>query len=275
MAQSPKIMVGKHELDQSHIVKAANYLHVKSISANVKGMPLALKNILSLQLNTQAVEKQTEKYNIFLKTLYLLYQIFLAWIFRTYGKLTCPLLRLLESIHMFGATDPKDRIYGLLGLANKGDIIRVNYNKKVQDVYTEATQEILCIFWRGNLMYGLCVLASVQQEKVDLDNPWPLWVQKQQNTDKQDLDKKQALAFQTSIINNLPSLAGFCTRGNSYLTPKSTLPFDLYSVLVKGFIFDRIIKNVHYMEPMPLLRPHLWELVEVIQSIRKIGMLYT
>ncbi len=102
-------------------------------------------------------------------------------------------------------------------------------------------------------------------DKQDPDKQDP----KKQGPKKQDPNKKQAPVFRTSIINNLPSSASFCAGGSSYPTPKSTVPFDVYSVLVKGFIFDRIIKNVHYMEPMPLSRPHLWELVENIRSVRK------
>jgi hypothetical protein len=56
-------------------------------------------------------------------------------------KGTATLLELLEYFHEFQATDPRDKVYGLLSLVSprsERDAIQVDYNKTVEQVYAET-----------------------------------------------------------------------------------------------------------------------------------------
>lgn len=90
---------------------------------------------------------------------------------------------MLECAQWFRATDPKDKIYALLGLAQGSDIV-VDYGKQVADVYTEATICILYGSERETEFNGLRVLANVKRPSDEVDEEWPSWVQKWQDPDQ-------------------------------------------------------------------------------------------
>ncbi|KAF2671209.1 hypothetical protein BT63DRAFT_210492 [Microthyrium microscopicum] len=89
--------------------------------------------------------------------------------------------RLLALTRQFEATDPRDRVYGLLGLpttdadAESGQLyVAPDYNKDTLQVYTDvASKAALDDSW-GSL------LSSVQTELV-LDKTWPSWVPQWEN----------------------------------------------------------------------------------------------
>ena len=89
---------------------------------------------------------------------------------------------MLECAQWFRATDPKDKIYALLGLARGSDIV-VDCGKQVADVYTEATICILYGSERETEFNGLRVLANVKRPADEVDEEWPSWVQKWQDPD--------------------------------------------------------------------------------------------
>jgi hypothetical protein len=195
---------------------------------NVNGLATALNNVLALQDNRRSSE-ETEKQ---------------PW----------PLLRLLESSLLFKATQPSDRIYALLGLANEKDTIAADYSMEVVDVYTEATRHILCSPQRGSPFYGLRVLASVKRPETGHDTQWPSWVQKWQDPDPQPGSENQKIWYASVIYNELSS-ENFRAGGVEYSSPKDAIPYNPYSVLVEGFVFDSISSNVHLMRILPLWRP--------------------
>lgn len=54
------------------------------------------------------------------------------------------LLEYLLTLHRgAGVTDPRDQVYGLLGLAKDGDLFEVDYSKSVAEVYLDAAKTIL------------------------------------------------------------------------------------------------------------------------------------
>jgi hypothetical protein len=64
----------------------------------------------------------------------------------------CRLLSALRTYRKWEATDPRDKIYGILGLMELGEerhIIRINYDKSAQDVYHDLATAV--IGWTGDL----------------------------------------------------------------------------------------------------------------------------
>jgi hypothetical protein len=64
----------------------------------------------------------------------------------------CNLLSALRTYRKWEATDPRDKIYGILGLMELGEerhIIRINYDKSTQDVYHDLATAV--IGWTGDL----------------------------------------------------------------------------------------------------------------------------
>ncbi|OAG19712.1 HET-domain-containing protein [Alternaria alternata] len=64
----------------------------------------------------------------------------------------CSLLSALRTYRKWEATDPRDKIYGILGLMELGEerhIIRIDYDKSVQDVYHDLATAV--IGWTGDL----------------------------------------------------------------------------------------------------------------------------
>jgi hypothetical protein len=152
----------------------------------------------------------------------------------------------------------------------------VDYKKEVVQVYTEATRLILRFSERGTEFSGLRILANVKHPKDEKDDGWPSWVQKWQDPDFDRLRKANKegnetpkKTWSTFTMSNLPSSAKFHTGGIEYLTPRDTKPYDPFSILVQGFIFDTIASNVHLMDPLPLSRARLWDFVTDIRGVRK------
>lgn len=64
----------------------------------------------------------------------------------------CSLLSALRTYRKWEATDPRDKIYGILGLMELGEerhIIRIDYDKSAQDVYHDLATAV--IGWTGDL----------------------------------------------------------------------------------------------------------------------------
>ena len=88
-----------------------------------------------------------------------------------------PFLHLLDVARSFEATDPRDKIYALLGLpAKKDNSLVPDYTLSISEVYTRTTRHLL------NLGQNLQVLASIlhmppKTPEVDNPNPnLPSWV---------------------------------------------------------------------------------------------------
>ncbi|ORY14202.1 heterokaryon incompatibility protein-domain-containing protein [Clohesyomyces aquaticus] len=90
-----------------------------------------------------------------------------------------PSLRMLLETHRFSnSTDPRDKVYAFLGLADRStapfrsqpDILSPNYNLSVQEVYTETARAFLTSF--GNLS----VLSHVQDPSRTRISGLPSWV---------------------------------------------------------------------------------------------------
>jgi hypothetical protein len=82
------------------------------------------------------------------------------------------LLDLLHDCRIFEATDPRDKIYGLLGVApadSEATSVQVDYRKRVEDVYEDLARLILSS--SGNLD-----LLSVSQSNSQFGERLPSWV---------------------------------------------------------------------------------------------------
>ncbi|KAF8849459.1 HET-domain-containing protein, partial [Acephala macrosclerotiorum] len=82
------------------------------------------------------------------------------------------LSQLLRRFHSFRSSDPRDKIYAFLGMADDRDRLGIvpNYSRPIRDVYTEAA---ICII---NADRTLDVLSSVRADKsLDLPSWVPDW----------------------------------------------------------------------------------------------------
>jgi hypothetical protein len=253
MAKEAVVMVGEHERDWRHIGAAIMFFAENRYTLAIGGFGKATKNAFGLWKWARSVDETEKKRQ--------------------------PLLWLLECTQMCTATDPRDRIYALLGLAKEMELMEpedVDYKKEVVQVYTEATRLILRFSERGTEFSGLRILANVKHPKDEKDDGWPSWVQKWQDPDfdplrkaKKERNETPKNTWSTFTMSNLPSSAKFHTGGIEYLTPRDTRPYDPFSILVQGFIFDTIASNVHLMDPLPLSRARLWDFVTDIRGVRK------
>lgn len=98
------------------------------------------------------------------------------------------------------ATDPKDKVYGLLGLASDFESLDItpNYAQSVEDVYTEAATKILA---KGDLIY-------LQLCKYDPHSALPSWVP--------DLRQDISVSPNDLGFTNKPFCAGFMPKWTGF-----------------------------------------------------------
>ncbi|KAK6065638.1 het domain protein [Seiridium cupressi] len=81
------------------------------------------------------------------------------------------------TVGIFDSTDPRDRIYALLGMPfsgndpEQGTLLKPNYAQDIRSVYTQAVQRIL------RQDEHLRVLSSIHHG-AEIDTSWPTWVPK-------------------------------------------------------------------------------------------------
>ncbi|KAK0748903.1 heterokaryon incompatibility protein-domain-containing protein [Schizothecium vesticola] len=100
---------------------------------------------------------------------------------------TSTLLDVLARFRWVEATDPRDRIYGLLGLVNEEHIISVDYGKTPEEVFTDVSVfmirrygnlDILCQSPWSDLVYRLPSLPSWVPDFTCPGHPIPLFAQR-------------------------------------------------------------------------------------------------
>ena len=90
-------------------------------------------------------------------------------------KLRPSLRTLLRQTHALKASDPRDKIYSLLGLTDDGKLldIKVDYSRRVEDLYTEVAASILAADQSPMLLYDVLGERSLQLPSWVPD--WSAW----------------------------------------------------------------------------------------------------
>jgi hypothetical protein len=110
MASSAVMRIGAYERDWADFCAASSFFAYKSYSA-VKGLAPVLTRVIALCVSSIQ---------------------------------PTPLMDLLESTLRFQATEPRDRVFALLGMAEEEQEFQVNYEKSIKDIYTDVSRYFLC-----------------------------------------------------------------------------------------------------------------------------------
>lgn len=183
-----------------------------------------------------------------------------------------PLLALLWLADRTKATDPRDKVYSLLGLALeeealKKDGFEADYTKKEREAFSRLARHLLC-YPHPAVKHELALLATAKHYEDDKSDNWPSWVPKWH---KETPERAQILKERRGtmyIISNLPSSQKFWAGGReSRIDLLDKL--DPYVIAVEGFVFATISTNVRFLKDPPLSRPRLWNLVLDIRKVRE------
>jgi hypothetical protein len=147
----------------------------------------------------------------------------LLWLRYTQYRAPRDLLQMLYHTRPTQSSDPRDKIYGLLGVASDGPVIvpHPNYSHSVIEVHTELFKNMTRV--RKNLDWLSLAYDHGKDSKL------PSWCP--------DLTKQSpVVSINTSRSMANGNTSGFCAAGN-------TLPdirFDSSTCIIKGFLIDEV-----------------------------------
>jgi len=131
----------------------------------------------------------------------------MAWDARPLARRGFSLVELLDSFPYMRSTDPRDRIYGLLGIRKRGtweDDVPIDYSISVIKLYTRAL-EILLDQHQDSIRTKRIKIAKLLQNSLDI-NPSDPKIEK--NTARVLMTSFQdSVPFKDSTIESLDSLA--------------------------------------------------------------------
>ncbi|CAM1509902.1 Fc.00g002370.m01.CDS01 [Cosmosporella sp. VM-42] len=134
------------------------------------------------------------------------------------------LISILRRFYDFKATDPRDKVYGFLGVAAPPGatqpLIEVDYRKSFANVHIDVVDACL----RGGI--GLSILSYVKNEhKLEENADLPTWVPVWEGTSE------------AMTLGSLPSFWEAC--GTDYGVPDVKLPLS-HIMTARGIIFDEV-----------------------------------
>ncbi|KAK0514619.1 hypothetical protein JMJ35_003236 [Cladonia borealis] len=258
LATKATIQIGAHLLDWAVLCGACMFFMCKSYGMEVKGLHDGLKIICRLSWASRiGLDLQEWK--------------------------PMPLIFLLLITTNTQATLPKDRIFGLLALAQEntqkyfspsGSFDNPKYNMSLRELYTDVSRFLLHENVNGDLS-PLRLLHSVkhyaleegEQEKRNKDDGGliPSWVKRWHDPIpefKIDSNKKKVQPMAAIAIT------GFCTGGPEYHTPESN-PQTPYEISLHGFIFAPISNTVNILRLPAMSRLRVSDLFLEIHGVRE------
>ncbi|OCK99287.1 uncharacterized protein K441DRAFT_652727 [Cenococcum geophilum 1.58] len=162
-------------------------------------------------------------------------------------ELAIPLLTLLEICHDHQCSDPRDKIFSLLGVASDRDAlgIEVNYRTTISDLYTETATRIV------EQYQSLDILSAIGSEKnFDLPSWVPDWTKKPRAESfvKPTLPTPRGL----NVINSVNNVYKYQTGGNGKTSIKINRVLKTLTV-DKAVIFDEITYISQKLDVVPML----------------------
>lgn len=148
----------------------------------------------------------------------------LLWMRSNRDKGSRDLVQLLYHLRPSQSSDPKDKVYGVLGLASDGRqmVPEANYELKVERIYAKLYQTMSVV--RGNLDW-LTLATGVNNLEL------PSWCA--------DLSKQSRYVSMNtcrSVLGDVPF--GFCAAGDS--KPQINIDLDSRHCSIKGYMFDEV-----------------------------------
>jgi hypothetical protein len=240
MASAAVVRIGAYERDWADFCAASSFFAYKSYSV-VKGLARVLVRVVALCASSRVGSREAEIQ-------------------------PTPLMDLLESTLRFQATEPRDRVFALLGMAVEEQEFQVNYEKSVKDIYTDVSRYFLCHHTTKKDHHALRVLSSVKHYPDSPNDDMPSWVHRWHAPIPETKQNRTTEAQPMFTISGLASSAKFHAGGDEY-NGAIPSPADPYSISLKGFIFATISTNVNFLQMSPLSRPRLWDMVLDIRSV--------
>ena len=156
-------------------------------------------------------------------------------------KYSMPLRALIPWTQTALASDPRDFIYALLGLAEDGDKIEVDYSKSIQQIFEEATRQMLLTTPLDLLNLEVAGISG------KLEPDWPSWVPQYHVT-----PPECALAF-----------AGVSPL-NATLQSEPDIVCVQSSIELAGYALDTIVEIGYCGPPFPRTPSYLiWKSIEI------------
>lgn len=242
MASSAVVRIGAYERDWADFCAASSFFAYKSYSS-VKGFAAILVRVVALCVSSRVGSREAEIQPI-------------------------PLMDLLESTLRSQATEPRDRVFALLGMAEEEQEFQVNYEKSVKDIYTDVSRYFLCRLITKKDDHALRILSSVKHYPDSANDDMPSWVHRWHAPIPEAKLNRTNETQPMFTISGLASSAKFHAGGDEY-DGAIPSPTDPYSISLKGFIFATISTNVNFLQMSPLSRPRLWDMVLDIRSVCK------
>ena len=195
-----------------------------------------------------------------------------------------PLMPLLTTTIDTQATLPKDRVFGVLALADKDtqnyfspseSVGSPKYNMSIRELYTDVARFLLDDD-ASKYGYPFELLTRVkhypleqgEQEKRIKDDEGliPSWVKRWHTPEPEfKLDRE---GYEVQPMDNIIDGSNFCTGGPNFHAPVSD-PQTPYEISLHGFIFAPISKTANIFRPSLLSRSRIWDLILEIRSVRK------
>ena len=306
LATAATVQVGHYELDWADLCVASTFFSYKSYSSIVKGHSAALLHVFNLCSSSRIGSGAGEFRSMPLA----------AWIFGFLGVFSfspvrprftnfrrMPLIELLISTYRFQATDPKDKVFAVLGLAEEEVNFPVDYKMSLEEICTNVSRLLLlqqarsssyslrilkCLYtWASSFwsqpyhseLYPLQVLSYVKHypdacvgfvgPHVQQVAQFPSWVARwHEAIPEVKLERDEDEVQPMFAISGLPSSAKFFAGGTDY--PGVLIePATPKEISLEGFVFGTISHGVNFLRLPPLSRPRLWDLVLDIRSVRE------
>ena len=261
LATKATIQIGAHLLDWADLYFACTFLHCKCNGIKVIGIGMGLQHINRLCWASRiGLDLQEWK--------------------------PMPLLLLLLATSRTQSTLPKDRIFGLLALADEstqkyfspnGSLDNPKYNMSVRELYTDVSRFLLHEYESEN-EYGVSPLELLtnvkhypleegEQEKRNIDDGGllPSWVQRWHTPKpKFKVDYEENQVQPITILHS----SSFHAGGPEYHAPESD-PQTPYEISLHGFIFATISNPVNFLRLPAVSRSRIWDLVLEVRSVRE------
>ena len=261
LATKATIRIGAHFLDWADLCLASDFFIRKSYGNWVEGLGDGLEKVCPLCWTSRIGNKVQE------------------WEPK-------PLMHLLYATGHTQATLPKDKIFGLLALAESstrkyflpdGSLDNPKYNMSVRELYTDVSLFLLPKSdGIRDINFPLEILNCVkhypleegEQEKRNNDDGglMPSWVKRWHDPVlKYKMNRNEKEVQPTNRIPNIPR---FRTGGLEYYAPRYN-PQLPYEISLHGFIFATISNTVNILRLATLSRLRAWDLFLEIRGIRE------